>query len=706
MNFEPLAHVNVGRGANDTRRHWAATWTRYQLLLWRKWWVWAAFAMAGMLAGWMHAWLEKPSYISVGRMIVSIKLSIPEGTGYTEELSNFLGTQVALMQSDLVRQRALGRVAARDTNQLLVSAALRVNVLPKTTIFVLEAASDDARFPQAFLQACMEEYIVVKREMRAQTSDSTLAGLTEELLRLDRERRRAEEEISAFQGTNQTEVFQEINRGPAGYLESLHQRHAAWKSDLTLLAAVSPENAASPTPDSSFKSIANDLGSRAGPIDHIDPEYQKSKQQLLLLKAEHLDLGQSLRPKHPKMIAMREEIARRERQLEIIREQNAEQLENRRQALSLQIENLEKEIAGWESKVMEIRRKSGDYQRLKANAQRIQILYDRLLATMQTLDLNKQVNPESVSIMEPASTPMPDHSAGPRQALIGVQAGAVLGLLCLLLLDRLDDRVKSLSELQETFDEEILGVIPLQKIAPGTLHAGLIQTLDSRHAFVEAYRNLRSGLLFSHRQTSCPKTIAITSSVPGEGKSLTATNLAITLANAGSRVLLVDADLRKGALHQALGGPADPGLCEVLGREEDWAALVRTPPGRNFCFLPRGAHAQYSEERFVTATVERFLSAATRQYDFVLLDSAPVLAVADVTSLAPQVDAVLFVIRAEHTSSRMARAALDLLHQRRGKVLGLIFNAVRASCAGYPASEVNHAYWDAAESSQATEAKL
>jgi len=690
----------------DRQTHWTATWTRYRLLLARKWWVLAAGATVGLAAGVAIASLQPPSYVSVGRMIVSIKLSIPEGTGYTEELSNFLGTQVALMQSELVRQRAQSRVTAPASDRPAPLTELRVTVLPKTTIFVLRAIGVEPQFPQLFLQACMEEYILIKREMRAQTSDTTLAGLTDELLRLERERRRADDELSLFQSTNQAEVFQEISLGPTGYLETLHQRLASWKSDLALLNAAVPEPSwLAPTPRDRLETLFSGSRQMAGSVESLDPDYFKSTQQLLLLRAEQAELAQYLRPKHPKMVSMREEIARRERLLEIVRQQNFGQLESRRQTLALQIENLEKEIAEWETKLMDLRRKGSEYQRLKANAQRIQALYDRLLATMQTLDLNKQVNPESVSIMEPASPALPDHSAGPRQAFIGLQAGCILGFLILILIDRLDDRIKSLSELQESFDEEILGVIPLQEFEPGDDPAGLIQTDDQRHAFVEAYRSLRSGLLFSTRQAGCPRTIAITSSVPGEGKSLTAANLAITLANAGSRVLLVDADLRKGALHRVFGGTGKPGLCEVLGLGTEWRGLLHTARAANLSFLPRGAATHPSSELFVRSAVNRFLSAAANQYDFVLLDSAPVLAVDDVTSLAPQVDAVLFVIRAEHTSSRMARAALDLLHRRRGKVLGLVFNAVRASCAGYPAYQAPNSYWAAAEPPTALEAR-
>src|SRR5882724_1613571 len=104
---------------------------------------------------------------------------------------------------------------------------------------------------------------------------------------------------------------------------------------------------------------------------------------------------------------------------------------------------------------------------------------------------------------------------------------------------------------------------------------------------------------------------------------------------------------------------------------------------RNLFLLARGATTQRSSEYFISESTQKFLKEAEAQYDYVILDTAPVMAADDVTSLAPHVDGVLFVIRAEYTSARVARAALELLYQRQVTVLGLVFNAVRPSSGDY-----------------------
>jgi uncharacterized protein involved in exopolysaccharide biosynthesis len=157
-------------------------------------------------------------------MIVSIKLNIAEGSVYTEEFSNFLGTQVALMQSGVVLNRAHARVTTQKPELRMQPVGLKVTVSPKTTIFVLQATGGDPEYTRAFLQACMEEYIALKKEMRTQTSDTTVAGLTEEVIRLEKDLRNADAELLEFQSTNTVLLSQEQGNSAGNYLAALNQR--------------------------------------------------------------------------------------------------------------------------------------------------------------------------------------------------------------------------------------------------------------------------------------------------------------------------------------------------------------------------------------------------------------------------------------------------------------------------------------------------
>jgi capsular exopolysaccharide synthesis family protein len=619
-------------------------------------------------------------------MIVSIKLNIAEGSVYTEELSNFLGTQAALMQSGVVLNRAHARVALQKPEVRWQPVGLKVTVSPKTTIFVLQATGGDPEYTRAFLQACMEEYIALKKEMRTQTSDTTVAGLTEEVIRLEKDLRNADAELLEFQSTNTVLLSQEQGNSAGNYLAALNLRLATRKSEYDLLQMLTvDQNLDLQQAPSAAVLPANGATDTSPPAggDRTDTDYLRAKQQLLLLQAEQEELGRYLRTNHPKMIAMNEEIVRREQLLKIFRLQSAEQLESKKASLAVEIQNLEKDMKQWDVKALEIQAKVAEYQRLKGNSQRIQALYDRLLATMQTLDLNKGISPESVTIMESASQAFPDQSGVWKQVTVGSLVGVGLSVLLLLLINRLDDRMISIAELKEMFDEEVLGQIPRVTSRGPKREVALVGPEDERHDFVEAYRNLRSSLLYMAEAGARPKILLVTSSVPNEGKSLTSANLSITMASTGSRVLLVDADLRKGALHTRFGVAPRPGLTEVLGQGLNWEEAVQATKFPNLSLLSRGTFAPNAGELLISNATKEFLRDAAAKYDYVILDTVPVMAADDVTSLAPHVGGVIFVIRAEFTSAHVARAALYSLYQRQVRVLGVAFNSARPSFEEY-----------------------
>ena len=683
-NEQQDSQSSVSRAHYSTRA--ASKFTRYKLLLLKKWWILAVGLVVGVGAALLVARFEAQEFSSVGRMIVNIKLSIPEGSVFSEEMSSFLGTQSALMQSGVVLNRAQARVAAEDPELAAANAnwrerplSLRVSVVPKTTIFVLQCVARDAKYAQLFLQSAMEEYSQVKREMRTQTSDTTLAGLTEEIFRLEKELRATEEAKVAFLATNSVVLLEDQagNSSAANYLVALNQRLAGMRSELALLEKLTVEQSVE------RGQLTADGGAGSGfKLGESESEFLKAKQQVLLLKAEQADLAQYLRPRHPKMIAMTEEISRRERLLDIFRQQSADQLDARKSALSLQIANLEKEVIAWDAKALAVSRASAEFGKLKGNSMRIQSLYERLLATMQTLDVNKEISPESVTIMEKASEGFPAKPRLSKQLITGAVIGLALAVGLLLLLDRLDDRMTSGTELQDNFEEELLAQIPGERGVKGK-DLALIQPHDDRHAYVEAYRTLRSSLLYMNQSKSRARLLLVTSSVPNDGKSLTSANLAVTMAQTGSKVLLVDGDMRKGSLHARFGVPSQPGLSEALASQVNWNEAVQPSGVENLWVLPRGKAATHSGELFLGQATREFLKAAAAQFEYVIIDTAPVMAADDVTTLAPLVEGVVFVIRAEQTSARVARAALDLLYQRHVNVLGMVFNSVRPSSSDY-----------------------
>jgi capsular exopolysaccharide synthesis family protein len=238
--------------------------------------------------------------------------------------------------------------------------------------------------------------------------------------------------------------------------------------------------------------------------------------------------------------------------------------------------------------------------------------------------------------------------------------------------------------LEQLFDQPVLGQIPLVK-SKNKKMPPILQADDPRYPLVESYRSLRSALLYKDavkgELPDPPKSIVIASAYPADGKSTTAANFAITMAHAGARVLLIDADLHRGVLHQCFSKAISPGLADVFAGKCAWPDAVVETDVPNLFLLPRGVVPRQSGNLF--ARSGKFLSDVAGKYDCCIFDSAPVMMSDDVLSLAPHADALLLVIRAGFTSGRVAKAAMDLLRLRHVNLAGLVFNAVPPNAGDY-----------------------
>src|SRR4029078_8721453 len=220
-----------------------------------------------------------------------------------------------------------------------------------------------------------------------------------------------------------------------------------------------------------------------------------------------------------------------------------------------QMENLKSNIAEWEKKALDLSQRLAQFNRIKDKVDRQKTLYDRLTTSLKDVDVSQVVDGgDQVGIMESATTPVSVRPGLVRSLLVGLGFGAFAGLVILVLLDRIDDRMASFTEFQHYFTENILGQIPKEK---GKGKVTLLQPEDARHVFAESYRNVRSSIFFMPWEGPRPKTYLITSAVPNKGKSTISSNLAITMALSGAKTLLIDGDLRR---------RATPAACDISPR--------------------------------------------------------------------------------------------------------------------------------------------
>ena len=540
-------------------------------------------------------------------------------------------------------------------------------------------------YTQAYLNAVMQKYLDVKKSMRADQGSHVSTAITEQLIQIEKDLRNGEDEMLEFQKEHNIGFIQEEGNSAAAYLVKLNQEYARLKTEYDLLSLLDLDQnldrqQAAPRPSETVTASQPDEGM---PFSDVGPEgdYLKAKQAVQLLKAERDTLSKDLRPKHPKIIRLKDEIDKQEKLIALYRQDAVEKLETRRKSIGKQMENLQSNIKEWEKKALDLSQQLAQFNRLKGKVERQKTLYDRLTNNLKDVNVSQVVDGgDQVGIMENATTPVSVRPGLVRSLLVGLGFGAFAGLVILILLDRIDDRMASFTEFQHYFTENILGQIPKEK-TKGTLD--LLQPDDARHVFAESYRNVRSSIFFMPYEGPRPKTLLVTSAVPNEGKSTISANLAITMALSGAKTLLVDGDLRRGALRETFDIQSKIGFSEILKQEVNWREVVVPTSLPSLFVLPRGNTLSQPSEHLLRESTDAFLKDIYNHYDYIIIDSSPVLAADDTTSLAPKIDATLFVVRLSYTSARLAKKALELLYHRQVNVPGIILNYVDTSLPEY-----------------------
>jgi capsular exopolysaccharide synthesis family protein len=383
------------------------------------------------------------------------------------------------------------------------------------------------------------------------------------------------------------------------------------------------------------------------------------------------------------MVDLDEQIAQQQQLIDAFRKQSTEELKRRRDAATLEIRNLETTIKDWEAKAAANSERLNQYAAIQTGIARLRAQLESLGKSKGNVEITRNVDQEIISVRQKATPAVPVRLGVAKTLLIGFFCGLLAGLLALVIINPFDDRIDSVVDFQATFDDRLLATIPHVSGPVGAADVSPLLPDDERHTFVESMRSLRSSIFFLPIEGPPPKVFLITSAVPNEGKSTVALNFAITMAMFDVRVLLVDGDLRRGELHRAFDLPNEAGLGDVLSGDCSLQRAAQPTRIRGLSLLSRGVTVTNPGELFLSTDADRFLRAAAAQYDYVILDSAPVTAADDTSSLAPKVDATLFVFRFAASSVRISRKALDTLHERQVNVLGIVCNDVNESLQDY-----------------------
>ena len=388
------------------------------------------------------------------------------------------------------------------------------------------------------------------------------------------------------------------------------------------------------------------------------------------------------------------------------------------QGLSNRIASLDGVLTQFSNDLKRIPAKEIELARLERQSKITEDIYTTLQSRMKEAQIASAIQDPSVRVVDPAIEAIkPIKPNKPLDVVLALLLGIALGGGIAFVRENLDTTIHTREQLQfESGAVPVLGLIPRIRDVAGTngtrralwrirtpivttpeaLRARLVAGRNPRGSASEAYRTLRTNLVFSQPEKP-PRTMVFTSAAPGDGKSTSASNLAITLAQQGLRAILIDADMRRGAMHVALETSDKPGLSDYLLGGQSVEDIKRTVSMADaiFDFIPRGTLPPNPAELMAGTRMQALLEHLEGEYDAVIFDAPPLNVVTDAALLGGRTDGVVLVVRAGVTDRAAVRFAFDQLTAVRARVLGCVLNDVDTKRESYYGSELAGSYYEA-----------
>ena len=395
--------------------------------------------------------------------------------------------------------------------------------------------------------------------------------------------------------------------------------------------------------------------------------------QILQAEQLNMELSSKYGAKHPMMVKAVAD-------LNILKEKRRQEINRIIQKLRNQYElarDNENSIRGQlnqtKSMALGLNEKYVGYSVLKREIDTNRQLYDALLTKIKDQSVSGERQPVNISIVENAKVPQsPVRPMVMLNLLLGLILGLCGGVAGAFLLDHQDLRIKAAEDVADILKIPALGSITFNRVA-GNMKE-IVRTAP-RSEFTENYNALRTTLLLSAADTP-PRHILISSSIAGEGKTTTATNLALTMAKAGSKVLLIDADLRKPTLHKVFKLHNQVGLSSYLAGSSD-KSILNKGSHENLVIIPAGPIPPNPYELLNSNRMATLLDNLAKDFDVIICDSPPILSVADARVLCRFFDGMIVVARAGLTTYPMVKKSIRMVKEVKGEILGILVNAVQ-----------------------------
>ncbi len=608
------------------------------------------------------------------------RFNTPVGSGFIDKIPAALGFLREMAEGlPLVGGRSAADISLETKNStgLAVDFFLKnLTVQSERATRIARAAysSHDPEFAALVVNALAEEYIELNFESKFDATTKATDFLEKQLLELKIEIEKAEEKLVTYTRESEYIDFDNENDITLQKLASLTEELTRVEAELISRRA-SYESVKGSTPDNFPYSLRNEMTASLEQIRF------SLEQRLASLSAQ-------FGPNWPEVVQVKEELA-----------QVASQL-NEEKRLAINLAKTDYETAQKRHRMLDgilskernlatdLHEASIQYNILKREVDSSKLLYEGLLQRLKEAGVSAGLKSSNIRVVDPGEVPRrPYHPPLQRNLALGLFFGLACGIGLAYLLEHMDTTIKSPEDVEREIGLPSLGVIPAFVASDAgrklTLAKGpdsqkrhvLWEEKDLRSKMWEAYRGLSMSILLSHSDHA-PQVILVTSALPGEGKSTTAINTAVVLAQSGARTLLVDIDLRKPSLARTFDMENAKGMSTFLSGNTSFAAGLHETAIPNLVMMPSGPMPPNPAELLGSARMNESLGLMRESFKYVVIDSPPVLSVTDPIMLTRHADGLILVVKGNQTPQGAVQKASERLARVGGKVLGAVINNV------------------------------
>jgi succinoglycan biosynthesis transport protein ExoP len=653
---------------------------------------------------------EAVGRISIGRPNSGFLQMKGEAPVQDDDYTVSVETQVRILQSDslalaVIKKLGLDRSGASSvakpvaanaidsmrndnaqTSALINSfkGGMRIITVPNTRVMEIHYSSPDPKLAATIVNAVIDTYI--ERNIRSKFESTTQAAdwLSKQLADLQVQVEVSQEKLVNYQKEHGILGGDEKTNLITNKLNELNIELSAAEADRIHKQAM-------------YQYASSGNADKTG-TDEKAILFNKLREEEISLKNQIAQASVQFGPSYPKLLELKNRLEQAQKDLQAETLKNVVRMQNDYLAALQREKMLRVAFEAQKQEANQLNQSAIEYNLLKREADANRQLYEGLLQNLKEAGISAGLTSTNVQIVDSARTPtFPSQPNVPRNLEVGLLFGIIAGIVLALTNEALDNSVVTPEHVEFYSGLPALGLIPLKstmrmagangntkkrRLLPSRsgserdANMDLITYAHPKSELAEAYRALRTSILLGSAGAP-PKLILITSPLPQEGKTTTAVNSAVSLAQQGRNVLLVDADLRRPSVHVAFGLKPRAGLSDVLaGRNKLEEALVASPQVPNLTIMPAGAVPPHPAELLSSEVMKELLARWSKEFDHVIIDSPPMLTVTDAVLLSVCVDRVILVVRASHTSKAALRRSRDLLAHVNANVLGVVLNGI------------------------------